>query len=68
MHPCTKNKISKLIDQLPNKISSRHDEIDSVLLKTKTVLVGTFRSDFQYVHIKGECPQCSEACRNSPSL
>ena len=33
MHHCTCNEISKLIDQLHNKTSSRHDEINNVLLK-----------------------------------
>ena len=33
MHPCTQNEISKLIDQLPNKTSSGHDEINNLLLK-----------------------------------
>ena len=56
MHPCTQNEISKLIGQLPNKLNSGHDEINNLPLKiTKTVPVGTFRSDFQNVHIKAEC-------------
>ena len=33
MHPCTQNEILKLIDQLPNKTSSGHDEINNILLK-----------------------------------
>ena len=69
INPCTQNEISKLIDQLPNKTSSGYDEINNLLLKyTKTVPVGTLRIDFQYVHIEGECLQCYEACRSSPSL
>ena len=33
MNPCSQNEVSKLIDQLPNKSSSGHDEINNLLLK-----------------------------------
>ena len=33
MHPCTPNEISIPIDQLPNKTSSEHNEINNLLLK-----------------------------------
>ena len=57
MYAWTQNEISKLIDKLPNKTSSGHDEINNILLKKlKRCLVKHLEMIFNDLILGGKVP------------